>query len=104
MSDLHTYSAGGMAQRLLEMLTDGPVAFWQFRDTCETAGTRRKAWYIVSAMRADGLIRRAGSETYDLTKSGREALQDMRAGQDVVIGEAPVSVRIFANPQIESAA
>lgn len=92
----HSYSAKDMGRDVLETLAMGPAAYAAFR-AAFTPARSRKCWYLVQAMREDGLVRRTGPETYELTERGREALADLRDGMEFIVGSV-ASVRVFAPP------
>lgn len=87
----------GKSHRVLRLLSEAPAHQWQCADALavKNATERRKAWYVLMALRNGGLIT-LSLGLYDLTAEGRNVLARLDAGDAVWIGQAQPSVRVFA--------
>lgn len=87
-----SYKHGGKAHQTLLRLDKGPATLAQLRYACdvyESANRRRKHWYVLQALLAEGLVTEFG-DGFQITEEGRAKL--------IELDDAPgaPSVRIFA--------
>lgn len=96
---MSTYSTGGLAHMMLSHLEADRATFAELAAVCgvsANAKARRKAWYALAAMCADGLaLHHRG--TYERTEAGSAVLVRLRAGEDVPIDTPKPGARIFTS-------
>lgn len=93
-----TFNPNSRSHAMLRHLSGGQANLSALRQACgaETgnAQLRRKAWYVVAALKEAGLIA-SEAGLYFITPTGREALAELEAGRET-FGAARPSVRIFS--------
>lgn len=84
--------------RILERLAVSPAPLAELRRACGVSGAAsKKLWRLAGSMVEHGLIESLHG-VYEITYQGRCALEQLRAGESVIVGEAQPApnVRIFA--------
>lgn len=92
-----TLSANGRGHAMLTVLAQHPATLLSLHGVTKanTERARRQVWVIAQMMLEDHLITDCRG-TLSITRAGFEALDDLNAGIDYVIGSRVTSVRVFS--------
>lgn len=86
-----TWSVNGRGHRVLRALADGPLPpeeLIALVAPCGSYGRRKRAHFLLVSMVDAGLVRRSGLlRIHQITRQGREALDDLDAGFPVRLEE-----------------